>query len=482
VRRFLGTTRGRLVTFAVAILGVSLLLADGGILVSLALTNARESDAVLVSQANVLAAGIEDKDGQLSFGSGELPGETQGGVAVDAAIVSATGAITQTPAQPLSTTYLSSVARQAQKAGGPVWADVTDLRGSPRRVYAIPLGGGGGSAALVVSRSVREQQATLARTVVLLGLFSAAIVVVGGLLAYWMAGRVLRPVSTIASLARSLGERDLHRRVDVKVPDDELGELVATFNDMLARLEAAFDSLRRFTADASHELRAPLALMLNELEGSLAKATTNEEYRRALDTQLTEVEHLARLADQLLILARADAGALRPAPEAVDVADFLHETAARWAAAAELRGRRVDVAAPDSGYVMADPSLFRRVLDNLVDNALRYAPEGTGVMLRAYPANSGWNFEVSDQGPGVPVEYRDRLFQRFARPDGARTRGTGGAGLGLALSAAIVRAHGGQLKLSDDRSGAVFELHLPRRPQIGTENGTTRPAPDRGPL
>jgi heavy metal sensor kinase len=451
----------------VAILGVALLLADGGILVSLALTNARESDAVLVSQANVLAAGIEDKDGQLSFGTGELPGETQGGIAVDAAIVSPTGAVTQTQAQPLPTAYLRSLAGRAEKTGGPAWADVTDLRGSPRRVYAIPLSAGSGrTAALVVSRSVREQQATLARTLLLLGLFSAAVVVVGGLLAFWIAGRVLRPVSTIASLARSLGERDLHRRVDVKVPDDELGELVATFNGMLARLDAAFDSLRRFTADASHELRAPLAWMLNELEGTLARPATNEEYRRAIETQLIEVEHLARLADQLLILARADAGALQPASEAVDVADFLHETAARWSAAAALSGRHVNVSAPDSGRVMADPSLLRRVLDNLMDNAFRHAPEGTGVMLRAYPAGSGWNFEVADEGPGVPVEYRDRLFQRFARPDGARTRGTGGAGLGLALSAAIVRAHGGELKLSDRGPGATFVFHLPARPQI----------------
>jgi signal transduction histidine kinase len=145
----------------------------------------------------------------------------------------------------------------------------------------------------------------------------------------------------------------------------------------------------------------------------------------------------------------------------VDVADFLHETAARWSAAAEANGRRVNVSAPDSGQVMADPSLLRRVLDNLVDNALRYAPEGTGVTIGAYPANSGWNFEVADQGPGVPLEYRDRLFQRFARPDGARTRGSGGAGLGLALSAAIVRAHGGELNLADGQPGAVFRLHLP---------------------
>jgi heavy metal sensor kinase len=383
--------------------------------------------------------------------------------------VSPSGIVTQTTAKPLATSVLTGLASQADRSGAPVWADVTDVRGSPRRVYTVPLSVAGQRvAALVVSRSVSEQQANLARTVLLIVPFSAAVLLVGGLLAYWLAGRVLRPVSEIASLARSLSERDLDRRVDVRVPDDELGELVATFNGMLARLDAAFDSLRRFTADASHELRAPLALMLNELEGSLAKAGTNQEYRRAIETQIAEVEHLARLSDQLLMLARADAGALNPALEAVDVADFLHETAARWSLAADRHGRRIDVSAPDSGQVTADPSLLRRVVDNLIDNALRYAPEGTAVVLRAYPSNGGWSFEVADHGPGVPVGYRDHLFERFARPDGARSRDAGGTGLGLALSLAIARAHGGDLELRDAEPGAVFRLSLPQpHPTVG---------------
>jgi heavy metal sensor kinase len=463
MRRFLRTTRGRLVAFAVAILAVALLLASGGVLGSLALTETNDTNSLLMSQANAIAAGIEEQNGQLSFGTADLAGETQSGIAVDAVIVGPDGTVSQTPVQPLPARFLSDIAGRADRSGGPVWADVTDLRGSPRRVYAIPLSvGGQREAALVVSRSVLEQQGTLTRTVLLLVLSSAAVLVVGALLAYWVAGRVLRPVSVIAGLARSLREGDLHRRVDVRVPDDELGELVATFNDMLARLEAAFDSLRRFTADASHELRAPLALMLNELEGSLAKTgTTNEEYRRVIEGQIVEVQHLARIADQLLILARADAGALHAAMEAVDVADFLHETAARWSAAADREGRRIDVQAPDSGQVMADPLLLRRVVDNLVDNALRYAPRDTAVRLGAYRENSGWNFEVADQGPGVPVEYREHLFERFARPDADRNPGARGAGLGLALSAAIAKVHRGDLRLSDRGPGATFQLHLP---------------------
>jgi heavy metal sensor kinase len=277
----------------------------------------------------------------------------------------------------------------------------------------------------------------------------------------------LRPVRNIAGIARSISEHDLHRRVAVKVPPDELGELVDTFNSMLGRLEAGFESMGRFTADASHELRAPLTLMRAEIESAMRRGRTKEEYRRALESVQGEVDHLTRLTDQLLMLARADAGALKPAKEAVDVADFLHETGARWEPVAELRKVRVEVSAPASGYVDGDPALLRRVMDNLVDNAIRYTGEGTAVALRGYASNGGWNVDVVDQGPGIPVPYRTKLFSRFARPDMARAAEDGGAGLGLALSAAIARAHGGSLELVENgEAGAVFRLHLPRRKAV----------------
>jgi heavy metal sensor kinase len=463
VRRFLGSTRGRLVAFSVAILAAALLVADGGVLVSLAAGERSQSDSVLVAQARTIAASIDETNGQLSFGSIDLPGETEGGIAVDAAIVGPSGAMAQTPGQPLSTAALLDLAQRARGGAGPVWADLSTDRGIPRRVYAVPLQASGSPApVLVVSRSVAEMQSTLQRTMLLLSLLSVTVVVTGGLLAYWLAGRALRPVRRIAGLARSLSERDLHRRVDVKVPPDELGELVDTLNAMLARLDAGFETLRRFTADASHELRAPLALIRVELEGSLSRPRSRDEYRRSQETLLVEVEHLSRLADQLLLLARADAGGLVPAPEAVDVVDFLHETAARWEAAAEQLGVHVEVSAPGTGSVAADPALLRRLVDNLVDNAIRHTATGSVVLLTARPADGGWHLEVADHGPGIPAGYRDRLFTRFSRADDARTRDGGGAGLGLALSAAIATAHGGRLTLrSDDGPGATFRLYLP---------------------
>jgi two-component system OmpR family sensor kinase len=460
----LAGTRVRLVLVAVAIFAVALLLADGAVLASVSVTQSNQSDAVLQTQSGVIVSNLQETNGQLTFDGSDLPGETQGGIAVDAAVVSGNTVVAKTLNQPLDNALLLSLASRAIQAGHGIFADVMDSRQVPRRVYAVPLSTGTPPQkdALVVSRSVGEIIATERLTFLILVAVSVALLVIGGALSYWLAGRALRPVRTIAGLARSISEHDLHRRVDVKVPADELGELVDTFNTMLARLEAGFISMGRFTADASHELRAPLALMRSELEGALSRSRSREEYQRVLESLQGEVEHLSRLADQLLILARADAGALVPAKEKVDVADLLHETAARWEGAADERGIRLEVRAPSSGEAEADPALLRRVLDNLVDNGLRHTGRGTVLALRGYTSDGGWSVEVADQGPGVARDHRDLLFTRFARSDSSRSPENGGAGLGLALSAAIAQAHGGRLELVDhDGPGAVFRLYLP---------------------
>jgi len=462
MRRLTGT-RGRLGLLAVAAFAVALVIADGAVLASVAVTQSQESDAVLVAQAHVIASNLQDTNGQLTLGGADLPGETESGIAVDAAVISANTVVAKTPNQPLANSTLLSLAAQALRTGGPVWADVVDSRNVPRRVYAVPLSTGSGPTdAIVVSRSVGEMLAAQRRTFLILFVVSAALLLIGGALSYWLAGRALRPVRTIAGLARSISEHDLHRRVEVKVPPDELGELVDTFNTMLARLEAGFISMGRFTADASHELRAPLALMRLQLEGALSRSRSRDDYKQTLVSLQVEVEHLSRLADQLLILARADAGALLPAKEPVDVADFLHETAARWEGIAVEHRTRLAVSAPNSGRMDADPALLRRVLDNLIENAFRHTAEGTEVVLRGFASDGGWNLEVADKGPGVAPEDRARLFTRFARTDSARSPENGGAGLGLALSAAIARAHGGTLELvPSGGSGAQFTLHIP---------------------
>jgi heavy metal sensor kinase len=459
----LSTTRGRIVLLAVGLVAVALVISDIAVFASVVGTQSQASDSVLVSQAQAISSGIQDNNGQLTFEGSDIPAETQSGVAVDAAVISSSSVVIKTPNQGLSDATLTSLAKSALAAGGPVWADVVDTRNVPRRAYAEPLTTSTNALyALVVSRSVKEMIDAQRETLIILIGASLALLAIGGVLAYWLAGRALSPVRRIAGLARSISEHDLNRRVDVKAPPDELGELVDTFNSMLARLESGFTSMSTFTANASHELRAPLALMRSELDGALSRSRSRDEYRRVLESLRAEVEHLSRLSDQLLILARADAGALVPAKEPIDVADFLHETAARWEGVAEQSGARVEVGAPSSGQMNADPALLRRVVDNLIENAVRHTAKGTDVLIRSYQANGGWNVEVADHGPGVAPDHRDRLFTRFARTDSARSPEVGGAGLGLALSAAIAQAHGGTLELVDtDGTGAVFRLHLP---------------------
>jgi heavy metal sensor kinase len=460
----LAGTRVRLTLAFAAVLAVAIVVADVALYLALSRTETAAAAEVLVSQADTIASGIEESNGQVRFGAGDLPTETQQGVAVEAALVAPDGSISQSPGQALSDATLTGIATTARSKTRPSSPfSVLDSRGVPRLVYALPLQAGqGATAVLIVSRSISELQAALNQTILFLAVLSVLVVLAGTLLAHRLAGRILEPVRRIASTARSLSQHELNRRVEVDVPPDELGELVETFNGMLARLEASFESLRRFTADASHELRSPLALMRSELEGTLERARTPEEYQQVLRGLEAEVEHMTRMVDQLLMLARADAGALRPAETNLDVADFLHETAARWRPVAETRHVRMDVDAPDSGSVWADPDLLRRVMDNLIDNATRHTPEGTAVQLTGAPTAGGWNIDVHDHGPGVPAAARSLLFERFARADGARGRDTAGAGLGLALSRAIAESHGGSLQLLDQNgSGATFRVFLP---------------------
>ena len=467
MRRPFAGTRLRLTLAFAAVLAVAIVIADTALYLALSRAETSAAADVLVSQASVIAGGIEDINGTVHFGAGDLPTETQQGVAVEAAIVAADGSVTQTPGQALSASTLSTIAATARKqAGAAPPFNVRDSRGVPRLVYAQPLASGQGpGAVLIVTRSISELQSTLTQTIAFLAVLSVLIVVAGTLLAHRLAGNILEPVRRIASTARSLSQHELHRRVEVDVPPDELGELVETFNGMLARLEASFESLRRFTADASHELRSPLALMRSELEGTLARARTPAEYEQVLRDLEAEVEHMARMVDQLLMLARADAGALQPAATNLDVADFLHETAARWRPMADRRHVLLDVDAPDSGSFAADPDLLRRVMDNLIDNATRHSPAGAAVRLTGAPTAGGWSIEVRDEGPGIPPAARAGLFERFARADDARARDGGGAGLGLALSRAIAESHGGSLQLvSPNGRGATFRLFLPTSP------------------
>lgn len=462
-------TRARMALLAMLAVAPALALADGLLLTTVRASELSAIDHSLAGQAALLQAGIDNSNGRITFGP---TGAAASSATLDAVVVSGHVVVTSVGDDPLPAPAVIALATAVASAGMPQYADIADSHGNTERAYAMSLDAGGDSAGrgdqgsfsiLVVSQSISALAETQRNTLVLTVGLSLLTLLVTGVVGRWLAGRVLRPVRMIASLARTVSERDLHRRVEVSVPPDELGELVATFNAMLGRLEADFEGLRRFTADASHELRAPLALMRGELELGLNRVRTPTEQRRTIRALLSEVDHLTRITEGLLLLARADAGTLKATSSLVDLVDLATETATRWQTVARRRRIAIRTETPPTGSVEGDPILLRRLLDNVVDNAVRHSPSGAEVLLRVERGAVAWHVDVMDAGPGVPTGMRSRLFTRFAQDDSARTPGgTGSAGLGLALSAAIARLHGGELTLVDrDAPGACFRLSLP---------------------
>ncbi|MFE9563512.1 sensor histidine kinase [Streptomyces sp. NPDC006487] len=291
-----------------------------------------------------------------------------------------------------------------------------------------------------------------ANRAVALGLLAGAppLIVFSAALAWWVTGHALRPVTAIRTGLAAVTGSELDRRVPDPGGADEIAQLARTVNDTLDRLERSDARQRQFTADASHELRNPLAAVRTRLEVAL-----RDPDRESVAAALADTERLQAIAADLLLLARLDGG---PAPrtEPVDLALLAAEDAARRPA--PRVPLRLDAGAPVPAA--GDPARLERALANLVDNALRYAR--TGVVVRA-AAEDGWALlEVTDDGPGIPEADRDRVFERFVRLDADRGRAGGGTGLGLAIAREIARAHGGEVRaLPAPAGGARLVLRVP---------------------
>jgi signal transduction histidine kinase len=281
------------------------------------------------------------------------------------------------------------------------------------------------------------------------------LVVVVGTAVWILTGRALRPVERIRKEVEAIRAQDLHRRVPEPTTGDEIERLARTMNAMLARLEAANESQRRFVADASHELRSPLASIRAQLEVSLAYPDRGD--RTAIDQEmLTDTIRLQRLVDDLLVLSRADTtngSATRHVP--VDLDDIVLREARRLRA---TTSHRVDTTGVSGAQVVGDPDQLARVVRNLLDNAARHATSSIWVTLTEM--DPGTRMTVTDDGPGIPPGQEKEIFRRFTRLDDARVRDHGGSGLGLAITHAIVEAHGGTISV-ENAPGASFCVTLP---------------------
>lgn len=333
------------------------------------------------------------------------------------------------------------------------------------RAYAHHFPVNGQTYSLVILRSLHPQEemleeitTTFAWVIPMVVLFASA----GG---YFLARKSLAPVVEMATQAGRIGAATLHDRLAIQNEKDELGQLARAFNDLLDRLDQSFERQRRFMADASHELRTPVAILRGEAEVALSQpARSLEEYRESLAVLHGEAQRLTHIVEDLFTLTRADAGQypleLRDFYLDELVADCVHST--RTLALAKRITLTVD--ATEESLICADETLVRRMLLNLLDNAIKYTPEDGRVAVSCCRNGGQYAVSVTDTGRGIPAEQQARVFERFFRTDKARSRTEtdgGGAGLGLSIARWIAEAHHGRLELTrSDAGGSTFTAYL----------------------
>jgi two-component system, OmpR family, sensor kinase len=327
------------------------------------------------------------------------------------------------------------------------------------RMLAVRLSNGD---VLVVGVSLDDQRQTLAGLGASLAIGGPLALALVSVVTWLLVGWTLRPVDSMRAEAAAISASEPGRRLPVPNTDDELARLAETLNAMLDRLEEAIERERRFVDDASHELRTPLSNLKAGLELALRRSRTADELEGEIRSAAEETDRLSRLAEDLLVLARADRGRLPIRREPVDVASLVGGTVASFAARAAERRVGIDVRVPEELRADVDELRVRQALGNLLDNGLRAAASGGRVSVAAERENGSLRLEVRDTGPGFPPEFLPVAFEAFTRPDAGRSRPGGGAGLGLAIVAAVAQAHGGSVSAENlPDGGAVVVVSIP---------------------
>jgi heavy metal sensor kinase len=353
----------------------------------------------------------------------------------------------------------------AARMGSAAFADAESEDGK-LRLYGAATELGGDRYVVVVAGSDADRIEWLSH---LRGLFFLLIPVAlagaaGG--GYLLARKSLQPVMRMCAEADRLGAADLSGRLTVAQPDDELGRLANSFNGLLGRLAAAIESLRRFTSDAAHELRTPVAIIQGESDVALARERSLREYRDSLVIIRDESRRTARIVEDLFTLTRADAGQLAPALTRLDLGESVADCVRSLRTFAQTGDVCLQCEVQEELSVRTDEALLRQLLRNLIENAVKYTPRGGAVTVSVERRGDDALVHVADTGSGIPIPAQARLFERFFRA-GPRFQGSqagvqgGGAGLGLAIAAELARALGGDVRLTrSDARGSVFTLRI----------------------
>jgi heavy metal sensor kinase len=350
----------------------------------------------------------------------------------------------------------TTLASLVTTGSGPRSPDQT-IGGQPFRVWGGVVRSRDNRYQVLVAAPIEQSLDALRRFEWALALLVPSVLIVGAAGGYWMTGRALAPVARMTRDVEAITVQSLERRLDVPASDVELRRLARTFNEMLARLEASVSDMSRLTADASHELRTPVTLVRAAAEVALTRERTPVEYREALRDVLAQAERMSALVDDLLTLARADAGVEPRDPASANLSDVARTAAIDVRAAVTRAGVTLDLEVPDAPVpVVGSSESLRRLLLILLANAIRYTPPGGRITLRLArePANGGAaSLHVIDTGIGIDPAERAHVFDRFFRGAAARALAADGSGLGLAIAKAIVSSHGGTIAIADARPG-----------------------------
>ena len=329
-------------------------------------------------------------------------------------------------------------------------------------IYALPFTFDGQSFVIESGVSNRQVQSPLNGLIVTLvvGLPIVLVVAVGS--GYVLINRALLPVDSITKSAERITSHNLSERLPVPLTGDEIERLSLALNNMISRLEEAFQYTRRFAADASHELRTPLTILHCDLEAAIQTPRLPAEVAESIGSALAETERLTRIVEGLLAISRADAGEPAVGPTKLDLAELTFATVDQMRLLAEDKGIGLEFRATKAVEVNGEAARLKQVVVNLLDNAIKYTPERGTILVNVCGNGSKATLEISDSGMGISADALPHIFERFYRADKARSRKDGGAGLGLSIVESICAAHGGQVSVTTvEGQGSCFRVELP---------------------
>lgn len=350
--------------------------------------------------------------------------------------------------------------------GLPAFETVDGVGEYPVRILNMPVIESGRVVNLIqVGMSLKSSDETRFRFLLIMAGLLPLGLVLAGTGGWLLASRALRPVERMTATARRIGAEHLGQRIDETGTGDELDNLAKTLNQMLSRLDAAFSQVRRFSADVSHELQTPLTILKGELEVALRSTRTSDEYEETLKSALEEVDRIAHLVEGLLILARAESGVLKMDHRDVDLAQVMEDVSQRLKPLADAQSVRLHIDSAEPVHIRGDGERLRRMVLNLVENAIKYTGPDGRVILQMRREGDHASITVSDTGIGIPPGDREQVFEPFYRTSDARALPGKGTGLGLSIARSIAVAHGGDIHVeSIPGRGSCFTVRLPVDP------------------